>query len=224
MNRSQAASVLVLLLGACAAPALGADPGIDKVNGAIDIAANQHSGDLSTVNGSIHIGASAVVGHGSTVNGSITLEPHASAAALSTVNGAIHLQQAVKVSGGLQAVNGKLTLDNEVEVGGGLTNVNGAISIAAAHVGGMIDSSSGDMQLGPNARVDGGIHVQEDTSWFHFWFWSDDVPRIVIGPGTVVGGTLKFERKVQLYVSDRATIGPVQGANVIKFSGATPPK
>src|SRR5262249_27890252 len=105
----------------------------------------------------------AVVGHTSTVNGSITLEAHASAGALSTVNGAIHLQQAAKVAGGVQAVNGKLTLDNEADVGSGLNNVNGAISVAAAHVGGLIDTSGGDIVLGPNARVDGGIHVQEDT-------------------------------------------------------------
>jgi len=28
---------------------------------------------------------------------------------------------------------------------------------------------------------------------------------------------------VSLYVSDRATIGPVQGATVVKYSGARPP-
>ena len=55
-------------------------------------------------------------------------------------------------------------------------------------------------------------------------FWSEDVPRIVIGPGTVVGGTLNFERKVSLYVSDKATIGPVQGVTVVKYSGARPPE
>jgi cytoskeletal protein CcmA (bactofilin family) len=225
MTRSRAASVLALLCGAAAATAApGADPSLTKVNGAIEIGAGQHSGDLSTVNGSVKIGSNAVVGHTSTVNGSITLEPHASAGALSTVNGAVHVQQAAHVNGGVQAVNGKLSVDDEADVGGGLGNVNGAISVAAAHVGGMIDTASGDIQLGPNARVDGGIHVQEDTSWFHLWFWSEDIPRIVIGPGTVVGGTLKFERKVHLYVSDRATIGPVQGASAIKFSGDAPPK
>ena len=52
---------------------------------------------------------------------------------------------------------------------------------------------------------------------------SMDAPRIVVGPGSRVGGTLNFERKVSLYVSDRATIGPVQGATAVKYSGERPP-
>jgi len=46
--------------------------------------------------------------------------------------------------------------------------------------------------------------------------------RVVIGPGAVVKGTLSFQREVKLYVSDRATIGPVEGATVNKFSGEHP--
>jgi hypothetical protein len=34
---------------------------------------------------------------------------------------------------------------------------------------------------------------------------------------------LRFEREVQLYVSDRATIGTVSGATPIPFSGDKPP-
>ena len=44
----------------------------------------------------------------------------------------------------------------------------------------------------------------------------------MIGPGAVVKGTLKFKREVKLYVSDRATIGPVEGATVNKFTGEHP--
>jgi hypothetical protein len=36
-------------------------------------------------------------------------------------------------------------------------------------------------------------------------------------------GTLNFERKVLLYVSDKATVGPVQGATAVKYSGERPP-
>ena len=74
------------------------------------------------------------------------------------------------------------------------------------------------------AHVDGGIHVEKDISWFHIWFWSEDTSRVVIGPGSVVGGTLRFERKVNLYVSDRATIGRVEGATAVSFSGNRPPE
>jgi hypothetical protein len=50
-----------------------------------------------------------------------------------------------------------------------------------------------------------------------------DVPRIVIGPGAAVQGELRFERTVQLFVSDKATIGTVTGATPISFSGESPP-
>jgi hypothetical protein len=225
MIRSQAVPAVVMILAACAAVAPAqADTATSKVMGSITIDANQKSGDVSTVNGSIHIGEGAAVGHASTVNGGITVERHATVAGLTTVNGSIHLREAARVSGGLSAVNGGLTLENGADVAQGLSNVNGSIHVAAAHVGGLIDTVSGDIELGPNARVDGGIHVQQDTSWFHLWFWSEDLPRVVVRAGSVVGGTLKFERKVKLYVSDRATIGPVEGATVVKFAGQEPPK
>lgn len=225
MTRSQAVPAVVMVLAACAAAAVAqADTATSKVMGSITIDANQKSGDLSTVNGSIHIGEGAVVGHASTVNGGIAVEQHATVAGLTTVNGSIHLREGARVSGGISTVNGGLTLENGTDVAQALSNVNGSIHVAAAHVGGLIDTVTGDIDLGPNAHVDGGIHMQQDTSWFHLWFWSEDVPRVVVRAGSVVGGTLKFERKVKLYVSDRATIGPVEGATVVKFAGEEPPK
>src|SRR5437588_98163 len=155
--------------------------------------------------------------------GGSAAERHATAARLVTVNGSIHLKEAVRVGGSVQAVNGAVTVADGADVAGPLSNVNGAIRVAAAHIGGLIDTATGDIEIGPNAHVDGGIHVEKDTSWFHIWFWSEDTPRVVVGPGSVVGGTLKFERKVTLYVSDRATIGPVEGATAVRFSGDRPP-
>ena len=227
MIHSGALLAAVTVFTGCAAccVARAADTSISKVMGSIDIAADQHTGDVSTVNGSIHIGENAVVGQADTVNGSISVGRHATAAKLVTVNGSIHLSEAVHVTGTVQTVNGSLTVANGADVAGRLSNVNGAIRVAAAHVGGLIDTATGDIELGPNAHVDGGIHVdKEDSSWFRIWFWWDDTPRVVVGPGSVVGGTLSFERSVKLYVSDRATIGPVEGATAVRFSGDRPPK
>src|SRR5437660_7362872 len=226
MIGSRAMLVVVSVLSGCAAccVARAADTSISRVMGSIDIGAEQHSGDVSTGNGSIHIGENAVVGRANTVNGSIAVERHATAAKLVTVNGSIHLKEAVRVTGTVQAVNGAVTVADGADVAGTLGNVNGAIRIAAAHVGGLIDTATGDIEIGPNARVDGGIHVEKDTSWFHIWFWSEDTSRVVIGPGSVVGGTLSFERKVNLYVSDRAMIGRVEGATAVRFSGDRPPR
>ncbi|MEJ1966759.1 MAG: hypothetical protein WDO56_36525 [Gammaproteobacteria bacterium] len=46
-----------------------------------------------------------------------------------------------------------------------------------------------------------------------------NIPRVVIGPGSVVQGTLMFDREVKLYVNDTAKIGPVEGATAQMYSG-----
>jgi DUF4097 and DUF4098 domain-containing protein YvlB len=215
-------AVALGVLGATAActPA-GDGTETSKVMGDVTVAAGEHVGDVSTVNGSIHIRENAVVATAHTVNGSISLDSHASAAELKTVNGPIRLEQGARVSGDVNTVNGGLSLADGAEVGGQLGNVNGPIRIAAAHLGGSLDTVSGGIELGPDAHVDGGIHVHKNEELFN-WNGSN-VPRIVVGPGSRVGGTLNFERKVSLFVSDTATVGPVQGATVVKYSGERPP-
>jgi hypothetical protein len=88
----------------------------------------------------------------------------------------------------------------------------------AAHVAGGIGTVSGDITVGANSRVEGGILVDKS----HSWFSNSHTPVIVIGPHAVVQGTLEFKREVVLKVSDSAQIGPVKGATAVKFSGATP--
>jgi cytoskeletal protein CcmA (bactofilin family) len=172
------------------------------------------------VNGSVDIGANAVVKEATTVNGSITMHEHSSAASVTTVNGSIRLEQGVRVAGEVTLVNGHISLDKDVDVGGKATNVNGAIQLTGAHVGGGIETTTGDIDIGADSRVEGGILVNPDRSWFSWG--SPKIPRVVIGPGAVVKGTLTFKREVKLFVSDRATIGAVSGATITKFAGAQP--
>ena len=218
MNRPTPLQFVLVLVSLAGGALLAGASETSRVLGSIDIAAGEHSGNVSTVNGSIHIGASAVVGTAHTVNGSIEVEDHATATELQTVNGSIELSDAARVSGDVQTVNGKLKLENGVDVAGQLRNVNGSMHIAAAHVAGGIHSTTGNIELGPNARIEGGIHMEKESGRS----WSDSVPHVVVGPGSVVSGALLFERPVKLYVSDGATIGAVQGATVIKFSGDRP--
>ncbi len=192
---------------------------IDKVNGSVLVEAGQSAGDVSTVNGSVHINADAHVRDASTVNGSIQLGDHATADALDTVNGSISLGANSRVKGSAASVNGRMQLGPGAEVGGKLHNVNGTITLDRAHVGGGIATVSGNITVGADSRVEGGILVDKLTGWFH---WNTTPPLIVIGPHAVVQGTLEFRRAVVLKVSDSAQIGPVQGATVVKFSGATP--
>lgn len=196
------ARVLVLCAVALLAISTAAASEYSKVNGSVQVASGTNvKGDVSTVNGSITIGDSATVEDASTVNGSITLGPRA-------------------VAHEMSAVNGRLTLDAGATVNGNISNVNGDIRIAGAHVTGNIKTYNGDIELGAGSRIDGDLTVQKSHgSWFS---WEGKPPRIVVGPDAVVRGTLKFEREVELYVSDRATIGPVVGAQVKTFSGNEP--
>jgi hypothetical protein len=155
------------------------------------------------------------------VNGSITMREHSTAASVTNVNGSMRFEPGARVSGNIQGVNGNVSLGKQVDVSGRLTHVNGTIQLDAAHVGGGIETANGDIDIGPGSRVEGGIRVNKsEEHWFNFGIHKD--MRVVIGPGAVVKGTLSFQREVKLYVSDRATIGPVEGATVNKFSGEQP--
>jgi len=91
---------------------------------------------------------------------------------------------------------------------------------------------SGDIDLEAGSKVEGGIWVKSYGVWARqfcdgIWRWFSlggcEPPVDVIGPDTIVQGTLKFEHAVKLYVSTSARIGPVEGATAIFYSGARPP-
>ncbi|MGE0582573.1 MAG: hypothetical protein AB7P31_10660 [Steroidobacteraceae bacterium] len=195
--------------------------GGEHINGAVSVAAGHPAADASTVNGGIDLAANAAAKKIETVNGSINLGARAVADSAETVNGAITLGAGARVGGNVETVNGAITLHKGAEVAGNLENVNGRFDLEAAHVGGGIETFNGDISVGADSRVDGGIAVRKSKG-FSISF-TKDVPKVVIGPGAVVKGPLEFEREVTLYVSDRATIGPVTGASPIAFPGDLPP-
>jgi hypothetical protein len=192
-----------------------------KVNGSIQVPAGKPPGPVATVNGSIQVDENAGVTSATTVNGSVHLGDHATASSLNSVNGSITLGAGARVSGSAESVNGEFTLGSGAEILGSLSNVNGTITLDAAHVGGAIKTVNGSMNINGASHVDGGILVQKSSG--DLIQLVRDVPRIVIGPGAVVQGELRFERTVKLYVSDKATIGTVTGATAIPFTGDVPP-
>jgi hypothetical protein len=219
-----AALVLPLLLATAAGPVLAADDAgdYDKVMGSVHVGQGEHVNKAKTVNGSVDIGSNAVVKHAETVNGSITVHEHATVDAVATVNGSIDIEPGVRVAGKVQLVNGKITVGSGADIGGKLSNVNGAIRLTAAHVGGGIETTNSNLTVGADSHIEGGILFDEGgDSWFSF-FGKPNVPKVIIEPGAVVKGPLEFRREVELYVSDRASIGAVKGATVQKFSGASP--
>ena len=213
-----AACALVLALSACD-DSFDSD-GSHSINGSLHVPAGKEPSDVTTVNGSIHVDENAAVLSASTVNGGIHLGAHASATSLKTVNGSISMASGAHVSSGVGSVNGDLTLDEDAEVSGALSNINGKISVTSAHVAGGISTVSGNISVMGASRVEGGILVKK-PSGFGISF-GEDIPLIVIGPGATVQGDLRFERKVRLFVSDKATIGPVTGATAVLFTGDRP--
>lgn len=214
-------TVLIIAALALTLPALATarDGDIDKINGTAQVDAGQKAGDVSTINGAVRIGAGASVQDADTVNGSIELGDQAQASSLETVNGAIRIGKASQVRGDVSAVNGSIQLAEGADVGGKLENVNGTITLNAAHVAGGIETVGGDITIGANSHVEGGILIDKVHGWFHH---GNRTPTVIIGPHAVVTGTLEFRRDVVLKVSDSAQIGPVKGATAVKFSGANP--
>ena len=107
-----------------------------------------------------------------------------------------------------------------------ISKVMGSIDIGAGEHSGDVSTVNGSIHIGENAvvgradTVNGSIAVERHAT----------AAKLVTVNGSIhlkeavrVGGTLKFERKVTLYVSDRATIGPVEGATAVRFSGDRPP-
>ena len=195
---------------------------ISKVNGSVTAEAGQAYGDLETVNGSIRIGAGATVDDASTVNGSINVGEKATTSSLETVNGSIRLERNVTVNGSLETVNGAIFVDRGGKVKSDVETVNGSIGLVATQVGGDVQTVRGNITVGIDSHVAGGLRVEKSTGFFN----NDqkNPPRIVIGPNAVVQGPLVFERPVTLYVHKTAKIGPVTGATAQSFDGDTAPK
>jgi len=217
MKRAIVTAAALSLVLAVAAHARGID--VDKVNGSIHIESDQQAGDLSTVNGGIRVDTGGSAQKVSTVNGGIELGDRVTVDSVETVNGGIELGQGAHVARTVEAVNGHIELKQGAEVAGKASNVNGRISLDAAHVGGGIETVSGDIEIGANSRVEGGLLVDQP----HGFSWGKSKnPRVVIGPHTVIDGTLEFRREVDLYVSDTAKVGTITGATANKFSGDHP--
>lgn len=228
--------LLIMLL---ALPALGASvnksvkieanseaDGASSVNGSISVGENAVvTGNVKTVNGTIRVDAGASIEKASTVNGSVRIAENVRSAGLSTVNGSVKVGSNAAVAGGVAAVNGRITIENGAVVSGDVGNVNGQIGLAGAEVGGNLKTVNGDVDLDEGSVVKGDLLVEKNSGWG--WGKSKSrKPRIVIGPGSRVEGTIILERDVELFVSDTAIVGGVEGKmsleDAVRFSGGRP--
>jgi len=228
-----------LLAMLMAVPALGAtlnksvkiEPGSESsgatsVNGSITVGENAVvTGNVKTVNGSVRVDGGARIRNAATVNGSVRVATGVQAVDLSTVNGSIKVGESVVLDGEIEAVNGRITVASGTIVANGVSNVNGQIRLAGAEVGGDVSTVSGDVNVIEGSVVQGNLIVEKPSNW-GFGKSKTGKPRIVIGPGSTVKGTIDLERKVALFISDTANVGGVKGVmsmdDAIRFEGKQP--
>ena len=200
--------------------------GASSVNGSVTVGDGAVvTGSVSTVNGKVRIGDDARVEDASTVNGSVKVGANVTAKSFETVNGSIAVGEGGSISGGVSAVNGKISLQQGTVVAANLGNVNGDIEIEGAEVAGSITTTNGDVRLEGSAVVRGDILVEKPSFW-SFGNSKNDEPKIIIGPGSVVEGKIIVEREVELYISETAQVGGVEGEmsidDAVRFSGKRP--
>lgn len=231
--------LIILLCLPLAAPVLAA--GINKsvvieagatadeassVNGSITVGDGATvDGDVETVNGAIRIGSDASVGDASTVNGPLKVGERVRSGSLETVNGEIDLGGGARVAGTVSTVNGAISVEPDGVIDRDVSSVNGRIEITASEVGRDLRTVNGDVYLDRGTVLRGDLLVEKPGGWG--WSGNDRrKPRIVIGPDSRVLGHLRLSREVELFVSDSAEVGGVEGvmsmADAVRFSGERP--
>ncbi len=200
--------------------------GASSVNGSVTVGSGAIvTGDVSTVNGTVRIEDNAQVEDAETVNGGLRVGSNVKARSLETVNGGIRVGDNSTIDGGIEAVNGKIEVGQGTRVDRGVQNVNGAIELAGAEIGGNLETVNGDVELSDGAIVRGNLIIEKPNNWG----WNRNKnrkPRVIIGPGSMVEGTIRLEREVELYISESATVGGVSGEmsmdDAVRFSGNRP--
>jgi hypothetical protein len=102
-------------------------------------------------------------------------------------------------------------------------NVNGELQIVATRIGGDLTTVNADVLLTDASTLSGNLTVEKPSGWN----WNKKrVPQIVIGPGSVVEGEIRLERKVELYIHETASVSGVTGVmsmdDAVRFSGNRP--
>ena len=122
-------------------------------------------------------------------------------------------------------MNGKIRIASGSTVSEDVSNVNGEIKITGAEIGGNLSTVNGDVSLDEGALLHGNLTIEKPSSWS----WGKKKsrkPKIIIGPGSRVGGEIVAEHEVELYISDTAEVGGVSGVmsmdQAVRFSGKHP--
>ncbi|MCF6288517.1 MAG: hypothetical protein L3J53_04685 [Proteobacteria bacterium] len=194
----------------------------DTVNGSIKVGNNANVGDLSTVNGAIKIASDSQTGEVSTVNGSITLATNVSAKSAETVNGSISLGKNCRIAETVETVNGSVTANSGCIIKGDFETVNGRLTAIKTEIHGNVEMVNGNIYLLDGTIIYDDIVIHKSKGFFNSS--NKKPPIVVIGKDVVVKGDLEFERKVKLFVHDKADVDTdVDNVEVTQFSGDEKP-
>ncbi len=197
-----------------------------SVNGSVTVGeAAMINGEVSTVNGRIRIDDNARVEDVSTVNGAVRIGTGVSSENISTVNGSIRVDNSATIDGYIEAVNGSIDVEKGTTIDRDVSNVNGKIELTGSQVGGDLSTVNGDVILADGTILRGDLIVEKPGGWN--WGWKKrKPPTVIIGPGSQVLGKIKLEREVDLYISESAEVGGVEGemalSDAVRFSGDRP--
>jgi hypothetical protein len=228
MTRLISLSLSLTLALACSAAACAAyspdEPvsghrDIDKVNGGITLPAGSTVGDISTVNGGISLGSNSRADKVENVNGGIDFGDSVSVESIEGVNGGIQAGKDLHVQRGIETVNGGVQLGAGAVIGGDLITVSGGIELDHAQVAGSIEMTAGSIDTGRGSHI-GSIKVDRTNGVGNGR--KQKLPRVIVGPDSVVSGDIVLERETELYVHQSARIGAVRGGSAQRYSGDRP--
>ncbi|MEL7310728.1 MAG: hypothetical protein AAFN07_04415 [Pseudomonadota bacterium] len=197
--------------------------GASSVNGRVTVGDGAIvDGDVDTVNGGVKLGSGVQAGEVQSVNGKVTIGDDCVIETAQTVNGRAELGERVRVSGDVSTVNGEVNIGYGSLVGGDVDTVNGKVKLKGVSVSGDIGNTNGGVYLDEGTRVEGSVVVRKTKNYG--WSWGKkSKPVVVIGRNVVVEGPLIFEREVELYIHETATVGSIEGkAEVQRYSGDAP--
>lgn len=217
---------MALVLGACSALtdsftlADGStyDDDISLVNGSIDIGSDcQVNGEVDSVNGAIQVGSATRIGDIGSVNGRIQLGEEVEVDGdVASVNGRIELGSGSRVSGKVESVNGRISAAEGVVIEGQLSSVNSRIEMRGARAASLVTNNS-SILLDDGTVIAGALTVRKSQG-----ISFSSAPKIVVGRDVRIEGPLTFEREVELYVHESATVGEISGAEAVSYSGEAP--
>ena len=218
--------------------------GSHSVNRSVSVNANSELDDVSSVNGDVALTTGANAKDLSNVNGDIELGGNNTVQDITNVNGSIKTAKTLHVNGDISSVNGLIELGLDSRISGELSTVNGALNYAGGSVGKDISTVNGDVKLGAvtvqgnvsttwgdvvlnGAAITGELRVKKPrvSNW---WGKDPQPPRIVLGAGARIAGSITLEQPAKIYVHQNAQLPTITGemvdGAVVRFTGGSAPR